>query len=223
MKFPSRNEAGRSLVSKLAGVANPELVYGIAKGGLVVGEPIAQEFKCRLVPVHVAKLLLPWNQEICFGVAVHDGEVITDEGTYRQMGLSYMDAQKIARTKLSEIRRSQQNVTVEGNAQPSAKNKEVLVVDDGMATGLTMLGAVSWLISHGARKICVATPVATQTAIDLVIQKADAIACLFASTNKVFAVSTYYSDFPVLGDRDVREALRRNREFLKLIENDQPL
>jgi putative phosphoribosyl transferase len=216
MKFPSRNEAGRALVPKLAGMAQPELVYGIAKGGIVVAEPIAQEFKCRLVPVHVAKLLLPWNQEVCFGLVIHDGEVIMDEGFYRQMGLSYMDAQKIARTKLSEIRRSQQNVTVEGNQQPSPKNREVLVVDDGMASGLTMLGAVTWLVNQGAGRINIAVPVATQLAIDLVKQKVEAIASLFVSTNKVFSVSMYYTEFSVLGDRDVREAIKRNREFLNI-------
>jgi putative phosphoribosyl transferase len=215
MKFPSRTEAGRQLAVKLKDNASPELIYGIAQGGMIVAEPIAESFSCRLVPVHIAKLPIPWNQEVVFGVAIHDGEVIMDEGFYRQFGLSYMDAQKIARTKLSQIRRSQQNVTVEGQQQPSPKNREVMVVDDGMSTGVTMLGAVTWLANQGARKVHVVVPVATQSSVDLIKAKASAITCLFVSTNKVFSVSTYYMDFPQLGDRDVREAIRRNREFLK--------
>lgn len=213
MKFQSRLEAGKQLAGKIKGLWQPELVYGIAKGGVLVAEPIAEALSSKLLPVHVSKLPLPWNQEIAFGVVIHDGEVIMDEGFYRQMGLSYMDAQKIARTRLSEVRRSQQNVMHDENP-PSPKDKEVLVVDDGMATGLTMLGAVTWLKNSGAKKIYVATPVATQSAIEMVKAKIDGFTGLFVSSNKVFSVSTYYSDFRQLGDRDVRECLKRNRDFL---------
>jgi predicted phosphoribosyltransferase len=79
-----------------------------------------------------------------------------------------------------------------------------------------MLGATTWLHNTGARKIYVATPVATQSAIEFVKNGIEGFTSLFVSSNKVFAVSTYYSDFRQLGDRDVRECLRRNREFLKL-------
>lgn len=221
MKFQSREQAGKQLAAKMKSFENTELVYGITKGGVIVAEHVAQALGCRLVPVHVAKLPLPWNRDIVFGTVIHDGEVYLDEGIYRQMGLSYMDAQKIARTKLAEIKRSHQNIIDESQQQPSAKNREVTIVDDGMATGLTMLGAVIWLCAQGARKINVAIPVATQASIEVVKSKIDSLTCLFMSTNKVFSIATYYSEFPAVGDREVREAIKRNRDFLKEIKPEE--
>lgn len=217
MKFQSREQAGRQLAAKMKSFENIDLVYGIAKGGVVVASHVAQALECRLVPVHVAKLPLPWNREIFFGTVIHDGEVFLDEGIYRQMGLSYMDAQKIARTKLAEIKRSHQNIVDENQQQPSAKNREVIIVDDGMASGITMQGAVNWLAVQGTRKIHLAIPVASQVSIEVVKSKLDSLTCLFMSTNKVFSIATYYSEFPVVGDREVREAIKQNREFLKEI------
>lgn len=217
MKFQSREQAGKQLAAKMKSFEDTELVYGIAKGGVVVAEHVAQALECRLVSVHVAKLPLPWNKDVFFGTITHDGEVFLDEGIYRQMGLSYMDAQKIARTKLAEIKRSHQNIIDESQQQPSPKNREVAIVDDGMATGLTMLGAAIWLCAQGARKINVAIPVATQASIEVVKSKIDSLTCLFMSTNKVFSIATYYSEFPAVGDREVREAIKRNRDFLKEI------
>ena len=217
MKFQSREQAGKQLAANMKSFENIELVYGIAKGGVIVAQQVAQALECRLVPVHVSKLPLPWNKDVFFGTVIHDGEVFLDEGIYRQMGLSYMDAQKIARTKLSEIRRSHQNVIDENQQQPSAKNREVVVIDDGMASGITMLGAVGWLLAQGARKINVATPVATQASVEVVKSRIDSLTCLFLSTNKVFSIATYYSEFPAVGDREVREAIKQNREFLKEI------
>ena len=220
MKFQSREQAGKQLAAKMKSFENIELVYGIAKGGTIVAEHVAQALGCRLVPVHVAKLPLPWNKDVFFGTIIHDGEVYLDEGIYRQMGLSYMDAQKIARTKLAEIRRSHQNIIDESQQQPSPKNREVAIVDDGMATGLTMLGAVIWLVAQGARKINVATPVATHASIEVVKSRIDSLTCLFVSTNRVFSIATYYSEFAPVGDREVREAIKHNRDFLKEIQNE---
>lgn len=222
MKFQSREQAGKQLAAKMKSFENIDLVYGIAKGGVIVAQHVAEILSCRLVPVHVAKLPLPWNRDVVFGSVIQDGEVYLDEGIYRQMGLSYMDAQKIARTKLAEIKRSHQNIIDENQQQPSAKNREVAIVDEGMATGFTMLGAVFWLAAQGARKIHVATPVASQASIELIKSRIDSLDCLFMSTNKVFSISTYYSDFPAVGDREVREAIKQNRDFLKEFRSEQP-
>ncbi len=215
LKFEDRAEAGRLLAEKLpANFRNANYVFGIPSGGMVCALPIANALGVRLEPAFVSKLPLPWNPEVAIGVIASDGEVILDEGSYRQMGVSYMDVQKIARMRLSDLKRRQQNVTLSGEDPFNVAKSEIVLVDDGLATGYTCLGAIKWLQKRGASKVFVATPVAHQDAFDFIKDSATDVFSLFISTTRVFSVSLYYRNFPQLGDREVRETLKENRLFL---------
>jgi len=216
MKYEDRRDAGIKLSNEIPTTWAPHVVYGIASGGAVVGVQVAFSLRLRLEIAYISKLPIPWNPEVAFGAIASDGEVILDEGQYRQIGLSYMEVQKIARTRLNEIKRKEQNSSI--NSEPlNVKNKTVILVDDGLATGYTCYGAVLWLRRKGAEKVFLASPVAHRLAVDLLTPTVDDMKILLTSNNKVFSISVYYRDFPQLSDRDIRDALTENRNFLRTI------
>lgn len=215
VKFEDRTEAGKQLAGKIPGEwQDASIVFGITFGGTIAALPVANTLKAKLYPAFIAKLPIPWSQDKAFGVVASDGEVVLDEGQYRQIGLSFMDVQKIARTRLAELKRKEANIGIEGGLPKSLKNQSVLLVDDGITTGYTALGAIKWLQKKGAQNIFVASPVAHTTAIDLLKAACSGVLTLISSSNKVFAVSAYYKLFAPVGDKEVRETIKNNRDFL---------
>ena len=216
MKYEDRRDAGIKLSHEIPTIWYPDAVYGVASGGAVVGVEIAFSMKVRLEIAYVTRLPIPWNPEVSFGAVASDGEVILDEGHYRQMGLSYMEVQKIARTRLNEIKRKEQNSSIK-NESFDLKNKTIILIDDGLATGYTCYGAAIWLRRRGAERIYLASPVAHQSAIELLLPVVDDMRIILVSNNKVFTLSDYYRDFHQLGDRDIKDALTENRNFLRTV------
>lgn len=215
VKFEDRAEAGRQLAEKIPGEwQEATIVYGISFGGTISALPVANKLRAKLYPAFVAKLPIPWSQDKAFGLVASDGEVVLDEGQYRQIGLSFMDVQKIARTKLAELKRKESNIGISDGLPKSLKNQSVLLVDDGITTGYTALGAVKWLQKKGAENIYVASPVAHTAAMELLKAASSGTFALISSSNKVFAVSAYYKLFAPVGDKEVREAIKNNRDFL---------
>lgn len=215
MKFEDRLEAGKQLAEKIPSEwHNSSLVLGISLGGTIAALPVANKLSVKLYPALIAKLPIPWSQDKAFGVVASDGEVVLDEGIYRQIGLSFMDVQKIARTKLAELKRKEINIGIEAVLPKSLKNQNVILVDDGITTGYTALGAIKWLQKKGAQSIYVASPVAHTSALELLNASSSGTMTLLNSSNKVFAVSAYYKLFAPVGDREAREAIKNNRDFL---------
>ncbi|HOO96567.1 MAG TPA: phosphoribosyltransferase family protein [Caldisericia bacterium] len=216
MKFENRAAAGEKLFKQFGDAwTDVSVVYGIANGGVVVAEVIANALSKRLDVAYVSKLPVPWNQEQAFGVITIGGEVLLDEGHYRQIGLSYMEVQKIARQRLSSLKRRYQNTLVEGDAKVDIKDCSVLVVDDGIATGMTALGTIKWLKGAGAKEIFLATPIAHTHSKELIGDNATRFDSLVSSDIKVFAVSHYYREFEQVGDRQVRESIKNNRKLMQ--------
>lgn len=216
MKFENRACAGEKLLKQFGELwADVSVVYGIANGGVIVAEHIANALSKRLEVAYVSKLPVPWNTEQAFGVIALGGEVLLDEGHYRQIGLSYMEVQKIARQRLSALKRRHQNTFVEGDTEADIKDQKVLIVDDGIATGMTVLGAVKWLKGAKVGEIYLATPIAHTHSKELIGENVTRYDSLIFSDSRVFAVSQYYREFEQVGDRQVRESLKNNRKLLE--------
>lgn len=221
MKFEDRTEAGKQLAEKISSMwQGAAIVYGISFGGTISALPVANKFRAKLYPAFIAKLPIPWSHDKAFGVVASDGEVVLDEGQYRQIGLSFMDVQRIARTKLAELKRKEANIAIEGGLPKSLKNQSVILVDDGITTGYTAQGAIKWLQKKGAENIYVASPVAHTSAVELLSTVCSGVFTLINSANKVFAVSSYYKLFAPVGDKEIRETIKNNRDFLVTI-NDE--
>lgn len=221
MKFEDRIDAGKQLAEKIPSEWEcATIVYGITFGGTISALPVANKLRAKLYPAFITKLPIPWSPEKAFGMVASDGDVVMDEGQYRQIGLSFMDVQKIARTKLAELKRREANIAIEGGLPKSLRNQNVIIVDDGITTGYTAQGVIKWLQKKGVENIFLASPVAHASAVEHLSTACSGVFALINSPNKVFAVSSYYKDFNPVGDKEVRETIKNNRDFLLTV-NDQ--
>lgn len=205
--FTDRFDAGRQLAAKLGKYRGSKgvIALGIPRGGVEVAYSIVKELKVKLGIAVSKKLSFPGNPELAIGAVAFGGVVSLDDSFVLQHGVGegYVEAEK---SKLAaEIRRRYQAYGVEF---PSVKGKIAIVVDDGMATGHTVLAAVRSVRKGKPKKIIVAVPVSSQQALDLVRKEADEVICLDAP-EFFMAVGEFYRDFPQLSDEDVVDYLKK--------------
>ncbi len=208
--FRDRADAGRALADELARVVTPPcVVAAIPRGGVVVALPIAERLGAPLTVVYARKLTAPVAPELAFGVLDEDGEVILDEGTVRTLGLGPDAVDEAKRRVAGEIRRRMALYRVPPLAGylPGAA---VVLVDDGLATGLTMRAAVAYARRHRAPKVVVATPCASVEAAERFRREADQLVCPVVDED-FMAVGAYYRDFSPVPDELVTEMLERAR------------
>ena len=200
--FQDRTEAGRALAVELGPlISPPAVVAAIPRGGVAVALPIATALELPLTVVYARKLISPVAPELAFGALDEDGEMLVEEGIVRLLGLRPQDVEE-ARTKTAaEIRRRMARYGVPPLAHylPAC---EVVLVDDGLATGLTMRAALAYARRHGARTIVVATPCASATAAQRFRREADHFLSLIVD-DAFAAVGEYYVDFSPVSDEEV--------------------
>lgn len=201
MSFRNRIEAGRALAERLAPlVTGPAVVAAIPRGGVEVALPIVERLRLPLTLAYARKLTAPIAPELAFGAVDEDGHAITDAGTVAQLGLTPADVAAAKSRVAGEIARRMALYRVPplGEYLPG---RAVILVDDGLATGLTMQAAVAYARRHGARDITVAVPCASGHAARLFGRLADRVVSLIVDED-FMAVGQYYEDFsPVSDDR----------------------
>lgn len=207
--FRDRTSAGEQLAAELIKYRseNP-IVYGIPNGGIIIGCPISKALGCALEVAAVRKLPIPWDQEAGFGAVTADGSKVLNTRLVLLLDLSDADVAKIAAQVRADIeRRSRQ---FQGNKPaPDIKNKTVIIVDDGIASGYTMLAAIESMKKIGGfSRLVVAVPVASAAALKLIREKVDDVICLKESEERVFTVASSYLYFSELRDTDVIACLR---------------
>src|SRR6266516_5014027 len=207
--FPNRTEAGCLLVEKLAKYAGRDdvIVLGLPRGGVPVAFEVAQRLGAQLDVFIVRKLGVPGFEELAAGAIASGGVRVLNEDVMR--AIPYADAaiEAVTAKETAELQRREQ-IYREGRAAPELRDRIVILVDDGLATGATMRAAVKALRQQGAAKIVVAVPVAPPDTCEGLAQEADEAICL--STPPFFqAVGQYYEDFSQTNDDDVRELLTR--------------
>lgn len=204
--FQNRTEAGRLLAEELAPlISRPAVVAAIPRGGVVVALPIATTLELPLTVVYARKLISPVAPELAFGALDEDGEMLVEEGVVRLLGLRPQDVEEAKTRTAAEIRRRMASYRVPPLAHylPAC---DVVLVDDGLATGLTMRAAVAYARRHGARTIVVATPCASATAAQRFRREADHFVSLIV--DEFFAaVGNYYIDFGQISDEEVLDIL----------------
>lgn len=208
--FKDRFHAGDLLAEKLrkyAGKGNV-IVLAIPAGGVPVGYMVAKELR---VPVEVAvvrKVQIPWNTEAGFGALTWDGEKVVNDYLVRRLGLtekmieeSISKTKRIIRERLREFRADR--------PMPDLRGKSVILADDGLASGFTMLAAVKSVKKDKARRIVVAVPTASLGAIELLSTEVDEIVCLNVRSGPIFAVADAYRNWYDLADEEVTEILEK--------------
>lgn len=201
--FRDRTDAGNRLANDLAQHRTPDtIIFAIPRGGAPVAAAAARrlELPWRLVPVR--KLPIPWNPEAGFGAVAIDRSVVLNEGMVRGMRMRREQIDEVVERAVAELTHTYEALS---NAQPApdVTGKRVIVVDDGLASGYTMLAAVQSLRTQGADMIVAAAPVASKSASDLVHAAADACVFQAVSSSIPFAVADYYLQWRDLTDQEV--------------------
>jgi len=205
--FKDRCEAGRLLASMLGKRPHDNsLVLAIPSGGVPVGYCMAEQLRIPLDIVIVRKVPVPDNPEAGFGAVALDGTLVLNERLVDELGLDQETIRRLAASRLREIKERLERFR--GDRKPADLfQKDLILVDDGLASGFTMLVAVRSLKKHDPRSVTVAVPTAHYEALRLVASEADEVYCLNVRSGFLFAVADAYVDWYDLDDREVQEYL----------------
>jgi len=207
--FRNRAEAGQQLADRLEEYAGRDdiIVLGLPRGGVPVAYEVAKRLRAPLDVFIVRKLGVPGFEELAAGAIASGGVRVLNEDVMRAIPYASEAIEAITTKETGELQRREQ-IYREGRPAPELRDKIVILVDDGLATGATMRAAVKALRQRSAAKIIVAVPVAPPDTCQELAQEADEVICL--STPPFFqAVGQYYDDFSQTGDDDVRELLTK--------------
>lgn len=207
MIFKDRHDAGKQLAKTLLKYKSKKdvVVIGIPRGGVEVAFDTAKTLKVTLGIIVTKKIPHPNEPEFAIG-AVSLGNYIINEDF---KDLDYI--KKTVREMNREIKRRYKEYTK--GKFPDLENKIVIIVDDGLATGYTMLAAIKYARSKNPKKIIVAVPVAAQDSFEKAEQIADEVICLHVP--KFFdAVGSFYQEFDQLEDDEVRFYLKGAKKYV---------
>lgn len=197
-RFPNRFEAGRELARALAGEqGEATVVVGLARGGVQVASEVARALDAPLEALAVRKVGHPLQPEYAVG-AVAPGGV-----SYVRAHDGLTDAELAAAVTSSAHAADELDARLHGRCAPvPVAGKTVVLVDDGLATGATMIAAARWARTAGARRVVAAVPAGAAQTVALLRAEVDDIECL-RSSDAFGAVGFWYADFGQVGDREV--------------------
>lgn len=211
MLFRDRTEAGRRLAERLRQYAGrPDvLVLALPRGGVPVASEVARELGAPLDIFLVRKLGFPGQEELAMGAIASGGSRVLNRSLLRRLHVSEDTVNSVAARELWELERREQ--VYRGTRAPApVRDRTVILVDDGLATGATMHAAAAALRAQGPARIVVAVPVAAQSSCEEFADVVDEIVC--AETPESFmSVGQWYEDFSQTSDEEVRRLLERSR------------
>jgi putative phosphoribosyl transferase len=200
--FEDRPEAGKLLARKLTEYRGSDaLIFAIPSGGLPVAAEIARALAMQLDIIVVRKIQIPFNPEAGFGAMGPDGEVIINEELLSRLTLTEEEV-KTQVKKTGEVIRKRERLFRQGRPFPSCKDRSVIVVDDGLASGYTMLAALRYIKKMPSRLI-VAVPTGSERTIKRILPETDEVICLNVRSGFSFAVADAYRNWYDLTDEDV--------------------
>lgn len=205
--FEDRSEAGRLLAGKLGEYRSLDcIVLGIPAGGVPVAKEIASALNLQLDLMIVRKLQIPGNPEAGFGAMILDGEIILNQQLIDLFGITEDKIRRQAEDTFEVIKR-RNRVFRKGKPFPSLKDRIVILVDDGLASGYTMLAAVRFVKRDMPKKIIAAIPTASGRTVGLILPEVDEIVCLNIRYGGSFAVADAYTNWYDLSDEEVLSIL----------------
>ena len=215
MQFIDRHEAGRRLAEQLLPLKDKRpVVLALPRGGVPVGFEIARALEAPLDLVLVRKIGAPHQEELAIG-AIADGkdpQLVTDPALVATLDISseYLERAKAAALEEIERRRG----VYFGDDQPvGVDGRTAIVVDDGIATGATMLAALRATRRRNPARLVLAVPVAPRQTLKRLRREVDEVVCL-DTPKDFFAVGQFYAAFPQLRDEEVIALLDQARAFL---------
>ena len=210
--FPNRAEAGRLLAEKLEKYAdrNDVIVLGLPRGGVPVAYEVAKSLRVPLDVFIVRKLGVPGFEELAAGAIASGGVRVLNEDVLRALPNADEIIESVTAKETAELERREKSYRDDRPA-PELRDRVVILVDDGLATGATMHAAVKALRQRDVAKIVVAVPVGPPDTCREFEDEADETIC--ATAPEFFqAVGQYYEDFSQTSDEEVRDLLARAAE-----------
>ena len=199
--FTDRRDAGQRLAKRLAhSIPSDAIVLALPRGGVVLGYEIATRLDLPLDIVTVRKIGLPGNPEFAVGAVDERGTTLLDQD--RIVGI---DARWLKRETAVQKQEAQRRARLYRGTREALelKNKTALLVDDGVATGLSMRLAVQVVRAQGAKRVVIAVPVATEDSIHLLASSVDEVVVLASAEDFLGAVGLHYIHFDQVEDDEV--------------------
>ena len=212
MIYKDRRDAGSRLARELAHYKKDEpVVLPLPRGGVVVAAEVADALNAPLDLVLVRKIGVPFQPELAMG-AVVDGShphIIRNEDIITSAGISEQAFEQVCQAELSEIDR-RRKLYLADRPRADIKDRVIIVVDDGIATGATTRAALEAIRERNPSKLVLAVPVAPTSTIEELNGLADEIVCL-QSHDPFYAIGLYYEDFRQVSDSEVIDILSKAR------------
>lgn len=203
MIFKDRKSAGQLLAKKLTIYQGKKdvIVLGIPRGGVVVADEVAHALKLPLDIVITRKIGAPSQPELALGAVDPNGQIVWDQQLLDDLGLKIDDLQDQVQNQVGEIKRRDQ-LYRSARGPLAVAGQTVILVDDGVATGATIISAINYLKSLAVKDIVVAVPVASSDIAQRLNQLVDEVIILHAPEN-LGAVGNFYTNFEPVNDQVV--------------------
>ena len=208
--FTDRRDAGRQLAGALSGYRDEDaVVLALPRGGVPVGYEVAQALNIPLDVFVARKLGAPGQPELAIGAIAPGGVRILNDGVVRELGVSEGWIETAAEKELAEIERRMRRFR-NARPEPEVCGRTVILVDDGVATGMTVRAAIRAIREKAPRRIVLAVPVCADVTADSLASEVEDLVCLQAPDD-LWAIGLWYDNFHQLDDEEVVELLERNR------------
>jgi putative phosphoribosyl transferase len=206
-RFRDRREAGRALAERLRSYADRDdvVVLALPRGGVPVAVEVASAIGAPLDIFLVRKLGIPGHEELAFGAIASGGLLVLDRELIQQVGLSSAAIDRVIAREAAELERRERAYRGD-RPPPNLRDRTVILVDDGLATGSTMIAAAAAVAQQEPARVIVAVPVAAADTCEMLRREADEVICLM-TPSPFHAVGIWYDDFRPVGDDEVRRLL----------------
>ena len=212
--FEDRTDAGRRLAATLSQLemSAEAVVCAIPAGGVPPGLEVARALKAPLRMAVVRKVQIPWNPEAGFGAVTWDGQVFLNRALMAGLDLSEAEVNAAVAKARKNVEERREKFSG-GRAEPGLEGRTAILVDDGLATGYTMLAAVEAVRAGSPGEVIVAVPTGSLHAVDFIARKVDLVVCLNIRTGRTFAVAQAYERWHDITDQEVQELLIQARDM----------
>jgi predicted phosphoribosyltransferase len=207
MTFRDREDAGLQLAERLAQLElRDPVVLAIPRGGIVIGDVLARKLGAELDVVLSRKLRAPGQPELAIGAIGEDGGRYVDAQIRSLAGADDAYLERECRHQLEEIERRREFIRAV-RPQAAVAHRSVIVTDDGLATGSTMIGALEVVRTRDPHEMIVAVAVGASERVSEIERRCDRVVCLL-QPETFYAISEFFEDFTQVDDAQVIDVLR---------------
>jgi putative phosphoribosyl transferase len=217
LKLKSREAAASILGEALKeiikdGERKNSIVLGIPRGGVIIADIVAAKLSCEFDIIIPRRLGAPHNDEVTIGAIMEDGTTYRNDDLIKELEISQGYIEKEKADEIEEIRR-RTSLYRNGRSERQIKDKTLILVDDGAATGATLIAAARWLRTQrlNPKHIVIGLPISPKNTLNLLKQEADYVVVITSPSPSSFrSVEQYYQNFEPVPDEAVIQLMKKN-------------